>query len=152
MGYRLRYFVAEEDGTLTRVPTARYRRWFSEGEVLPAARTGREFRLLEAVVDVDRHRVVGVLRILPVRHWVGSDGRLDARAAMRMAVNRLEIGEQVSAGNVAAQIEELQADANHFWWPTDAHIEALASALLKRPPSPAELAELGAVLFRPGAS
>jgi hypothetical protein len=33
MGYRLRYFVAEEDGTLTRVPTARYRRWFSEGEL-----------------------------------------------------------------------------------------------------------------------
>ena len=40
-------------------------RWFVAGEVLPAARAGRDLKLLEVVVDVDRRRVVGVLRILP---------------------------------------------------------------------------------------
>lgn len=152
MGYGLRYFMAEDDGTLTRVPTARCHRWFAEEEALPADRAGRELRLLEVVVEVDRHRIVDVLRILPVRHWVGADGRLDASAALRMALQRIEISERVSAGDVWAQVEELQADANYFWWPPGAHIEALAAALLKRPPSPADLAELGTVLFRPGAS
>jgi hypothetical protein len=61
MGYGLRYFIAANDGALTRVPTARYHRWFSEGEV-------RE------------------------------DGRLEA-------------------------------DANHFWWPTDAQLSVLGNSL-----------------------
>ena len=108
MGYSLRYFVSEDDGTLTRVPTAKYHRWFSEGEALPAARAGRELRLLEAVVSVDHRCVVDVLRILPVRHQVREDGRLDASAAMRGALKRLEILERVDAGDAGAQIEELE--------------------------------------------
>ena len=48
MGYGLRYFIAADDGALTRVPTARYHRWFSEGEPLPADRVGCELKVLEA--------------------------------------------------------------------------------------------------------
>ena len=40
MGYGLRWFVAEDDGTVTRVPAATCERWF-DGEALPAARAGR---------------------------------------------------------------------------------------------------------------
>ncbi len=65
------------------MPTVKYQRWFSEGEALPADRAGRDLRLLEAVVEMDRHRVVHVLRILPVRHGVREDGRLAGKAGAR---------------------------------------------------------------------
>jgi hypothetical protein len=149
MGYSLRYFIAEEDGTLTRVPAARCQRWFSRDEALPA-HAGQELRLLEVVVDVDRRRVTDVLRILPVRHQVQEDGRLDASGAMRRALKRLEIAERVDAGDREAQIEELEADANHFWWPADAQLEALGMALLKARPGRAQLLELRDRVCRPG--
>lgn len=126
-------------------------RWFSEGEPLPADRAGLELKVLEAVVDVEHHRVVDVLRILPVRHRVQEDGRLDASAAMRGALKRLDILGRVRAGDPWAQIEELEADANYFWPPTDLQLRALGTVLRKRPPSPAQFAELRAAVFRPGA-
>lgn len=150
MGYALRYFIAEDDGTLTRVPAARCQRWFSRDEALPAHWAGQELRLLEVVVDVDRRRVTDVLRILPVRHHVQEDGRLDASGAMRRALKRLEIAERVATGDREAQIEELEADANHFWWPADPQLEALGRALLKARPGPAQLLELRGRVYRPG--
>ena len=150
MGYRLRYFIAEDDGGLTRVPTARCHRWFSDDEALPPGRAGQELRLLEVVVDVDRRRVMNVLRVLPVRHRVREDGRLDASAAMRLALKRLDILDRARAGDPRTQIEELEADANYFWWPTDAQLEALGTVLLERPSSPTQLAELRATVFKPG--
>ena len=65
MSLSLRYLVAEDDKTVTRVARSQYHRWFSEGETLPANRVGRELRLLEAAVGMDHHCVVDVLRILP---------------------------------------------------------------------------------------
>jgi len=150
MGYSLRYFIAEDDGALTRVPTATCHRWFSDDEVLPRGCAGRELRLLEVVVDVDHHRVMAVLRILPVRHRVRVDGSLDASAAMRLALKRLDIRDRAREGDSRAQIEELEADANYFWWPTDAQLKALGPALLKRPLSPGQFAELRAMVFKPG--
>ena len=123
MGYRLRYFIAEDDGGLTRVPTARCHRWFSDDEALPPGRAAQELRLLEVVVHVDHRRVMNVLRVLPVRHRVREDGRLDASAAMRLALKRLDILDRARAGDPRTQIEGLEADANYFWWPTDAQLE-----------------------------
>ena len=47
-----------------------------------------------------------------------------------------------------AVIEQLEADANYFWLPTDRELEGLGTARLKRRPGPAELAELRAAVFR----
>ena len=101
-------------------------------------------------MDVDRHSVMDVLRILPVRHRVRENGRLDASAAMRLALKRLDILGRVRAGDPWVQIAQLEADANYFWSPTDVRLKALGTALLKRPPSPAQFGELRAVVFRPG--
>ena len=150
MGYGLRYFIAEDDGSLTRVPAAKCHRWFADDEALPADRAGRELRLLEVVVEVERRRVLDVLRILPVRNQAREDGRLDVSAAMRLAMKRLDILWRLDAGDASAQIDQLEADANSFWWPTDTQLEALGTALLGRPPSWAQLLELRAVVFRPG--
>ena len=114
MGYGLRYFMAEDDGALTRVPTARYRRWLFEGERLAADRAGRELRLLEVVLEVDRQYVVEVLHILPMRHLVREDGRIDVSVGTRAALKRLDILKRVRAGDTCAQIEQLEADANYF--------------------------------------
>lgn len=150
MGYSLRYFIAEDEVTLTRVPAARYLRWLHEGERLAPNRAGRELALLEVALEVDRHHVVEVLRILPVRHHVRRDGRLDASIATQLALKRLDILERVRGGDAGAQIEQLEADANYFWLPTDAQLRALGAALLKSQPSPAQLQELRAAVFRPG--
>ena len=101
MGYGLRYFMAEADGTLTRVPTARYRRWLFEGERLPPDCAGRELLFLEVALEVDRRNVVEVLRILPVRHHVRKDGRLDGSVATPLALKRLDILERVRAGGAS---------------------------------------------------
>ena len=85
MGYGLRWFIAEDDGTVRRLPTATCERWF-DGEALPAARSGRDLKLLEVVVDLDRHHMVGVLRILPFRQGVREHRQLDVRAATRLAM------------------------------------------------------------------
>jgi hypothetical protein len=149
MGLRVRYFVAEYDGTVRRVARSRYQRWFSKDEALPANRVGSELRFLEVVVEMDHHRVEDVLHILPFRHWVRGDGKLDASAAMQLAVKRFDLLEPGSGADAQALIEQLQADANYFWLPTDRELEGLGTALLKRRPGPAELAELRAVVFRP---
>jgi hypothetical protein len=87
--YGLRWFIAEDDGAIMRVPAATCARWFG-GEALPAARAGRDLKLLEVVVNVDHHHLVGVLRILPFRQGVREDGRLDLSAATRLAMKRVE--------------------------------------------------------------
>ena len=149
MGYGLRWFIAEDDGTVTRVPAATCGRWF-DGEALPAARAGRDLKLLEVVVDVDRHHVVGVLRILPFRQGVREDGRLDVSAATRLAMKRVDLLGPVDPGDAVAQIERLEADANYFWWPTDGQLRALGTALLKRPPPSLQLVDLRAAVVTPG--
>ena len=152
MGLSVRYFVAEDDRTVTRVARARYQRWFSEDEALPANRVGRELRLLEIVVEMDHHRVEDVLHILPFRHWVRGDGKLDASAAMRLAVKRFDLLGPGSAADAQTVIDQLEADANYFWVPTDRELEALGMALLKRRLSAAQLAELRAAVFRRGSA
>jgi hypothetical protein len=107
MGYGLRWFIAEDDGTVTRVPAATCERWF-DGEALPAARAGRDLKLLEVVLNVDRHHVVGVLRILPFRQGVREDGRLDVSAATRLAMRRVDLlgGETAACSLLAPRLRE----------------------------------------------
>jgi hypothetical protein len=42
MGTSLRYFIADDDGSLTLVPRAKRHRQFFDGEGLPAERAARE--------------------------------------------------------------------------------------------------------------
>jgi hypothetical protein len=149
MGYRLRWFIAEDNGTVTRVPATTCARWF-DGEALRAARAGRDLKLLEVVVNVDRRHVVGVLRILPFRQGVREDGRLDLSGAARLAMKRVDLLGPVDPADVAAQIERLEADANYFWWPTDGQLRALGTALLKRPSTSLQLVDLRTAVVVPG--
>jgi hypothetical protein len=90
MGYGFRYFIAEDNGVLTRVPAVTGHRWLAEA--VPAERAARELKLLEVLVEVERRRVVDVLRILPVRHQADENGHLDLGAAMRRAQKRVADG------------------------------------------------------------
>ena len=42
MGYGLRYFIAEDNGVLTRVPAVKCHRWLADDEAVPAERASRE--------------------------------------------------------------------------------------------------------------
>jgi hypothetical protein len=99
-----------------------------------------------------RAALFSVLHILPFRHWVRGDGKLDASAAMRLAVKRFDLLGPGFAADAQTLIEQLAADSNYFWVPTDRELEALGTALLKRRPGPAERAELRAAVFRPGSA
>jgi hypothetical protein len=94
--------------------------------------------------------VVGVLRILPFRQGVREDGRLDMSAATRLAMTRVDFLGPVGRGDAAGQIEQLQADASHFWWPTDGQLGALGTALLKRPPTFLQVVDLRAAVVTSG--
>jgi hypothetical protein len=109
----------------SRVARSRYQQWFQRRG---AAReqVGSELRFLEVVVEMDHHRVQNVLHILPFRHWVRGDGKLDARAAMQLAVKRLDLLGPGFGADAQALIEQLEADANYFWLPTDRELEASA--------------------------
>ena len=102
------------------------------------------------MLDVDRHHVVSVLRILPFRQGVREDGRLDVSAATRLAMKRQDLRGPVDPGEAGAQIERLEADANYFWWPTDGQLRTLGTALLKRPPTSLQLVDLRAAVVTPG--
>lgn len=65
---------------------------------------------------------------------------------MRLAKKRIEL--QGRNGEASA-IELLEADANYFWWPTDAQLMLLGSVLLGERLSVDELVELRAKVFRP---
>jgi hypothetical protein len=108
-------------------------------------------KFLEVVVDVDRCRVVGLLRVLPSRQSVREDGRLDVSAAMRLAMKRVDLLGPADPGDAATQIARLEADADYFWWPTDELLRTVGAALLKRPPTSLQLVDLRAAVVRPGA-
>ncbi|MGH7389046.1 MAG: hypothetical protein ACREM3_06245 [Candidatus Rokuibacteriota bacterium] len=71
-------------------------------------------------------------------------------AAMRLAFKRLDILEWDHGADARVQIEQLEVDANSFWWPANEHLEALGAALLGRLPSPSEVTGLRAAVFSPG--
>jgi hypothetical protein len=69
---------------------------------------------------------------------------------MRLAKKRIELQTPAQGRNgEASAIELLEADANYFWWPTDAQLKLLGSALLGERLDVEELVELRAKVFRP---
>jgi len=67
-------------------------------------------------------------------------------AATRLAMKRVDLLGPVDLGDAAAQIEQLEADANYFWWLTEGQLRALGTALLKRPPTSLQLVDLRAAV------
>ena len=51
-----------------------HHRWLADDETVSAERAEPELKVLEVVVEVERRRVVDVLRILPVRHQADENG------------------------------------------------------------------------------
>jgi hypothetical protein len=146
MGTGIRYFRANPSGVLVRVSLAQMQRWFRGEQVPPALATGGELTFLEALVEIEGRQVMEVLRLVPFRWALGRNGKLDRIAAMRLAKKRIELQRR---NGEASAIELLEADANYFWWPTDAQLKLLGSVLLGERLDVEELVELRAKVFRP---
>lgn len=69
----------------------------------------RESRMLEVMLEVDRRRVVRVLRVLPHRVLLTPDGRYDQLENGKMLSRALDLISSPKA------IERLQLDASRFW-------------------------------------
>jgi hypothetical protein len=150
MGTTIRYFRVNPSGALVRVSLAQMQRWFRGEQVPPALATDGELTFLEALVETEGRQVTEVLRLVPFRWALGRNGKLDRIAATRLAKKRIELQTRAQGRNgEASAIELLEADANYFWWPTDAQLKLLGSALLGERLDVEELVELRAKVFRP---
>jgi hypothetical protein len=120
MRYGLRWFIAEDDGTVSRLPATACERWF-EGEALPAFRQG-----------------------------VREDGRLDVCAATRLAMNEWISSGRSTLGTQRRRSSGSRPTRIYFWWPTDGQLRALGTALLKRPPTFFQVVDLRAAVVTSG--
>jgi hypothetical protein len=122
----LRYFIADDVGELTAMPQARWHRIIQGKESLPQY-AGRDIRYIEAVVEVERRVIRRVLRVLPIRMSVQSDGYIDVDRQMRRAMERMSSSlEPVTAEKA---IRDLEIDANRFWILNESHWWKLSELL-----------------------
>jgi hypothetical protein len=127
MGVALRYVISDESGRLTRIPTARWGRAFHEKESLPEY-AGRGLKVIEVAVRMNGRVIEQVLRILPFRIRVRTNGYLDTRGHAKLAVRRLSLFTE-DAVDVEHEIARLELDANYFWEPEQVHWRALSEIL-----------------------
>jgi hypothetical protein len=129
-GFSLRIFVMDARDQLRRIPRTRWNRAHFQNEPLPMEFADQRLRHLEVACEIDRERrVTRVLRVLPTQIGVKATGHLDLDASMRTAIKLYGGFMAREPPSPAETIEYLEAQANHFWLPTPAHLEALASAL-----------------------
>jgi hypothetical protein len=73
--------------------------------------------------------------------------------ALALAKKRMNLRTHAQGqGGETSAIELLEADANYFWWPTDAQLKVLGFILLRERLSEAKLEDFRAKVFRPGAA
>jgi hypothetical protein len=143
MGTSSRRLMATESGRMEKVSTAKMQRVWFKGERWSEL-AGQEVKMLEVAVEVERTRILRVYSVLPYRTRFDADGRphpdniTQAHVRMRRALGSY-IGQPATMDD---QIAALQADASHFWEPTESQW-AQAAELLGVP-----LDELKAARFR----
>jgi hypothetical protein len=100
--------------------------WF-RGEQWPEY-AGQELKLLEVAVEVDHARVLRVMCALPYRTRFDVEGRPDQEELQRakVRVGRI-LGPRLRTTD--EQIADLQADASHFWEPTESEWSQAADLL-----------------------
>ena len=109
------------------MPQARWLRILRGEESLPQY-AGRDIKSVEVVVEVERRVIRRVIRVLPTRITVGSDGRVDMRRTINQAMEsvRSAIFEPMT---VEKAIRDLEIDANRFWVLAESHWRRLSELL-----------------------
>ena len=146
MGYSSRQFMATPSGRIEKVSFAKLHRIWFKNERWPEV-AGQEVKMLEVSVEVDRTRVVRVLRVLPYRRSVDADGDIDRDRELHRGAERYDayLKRRLNRPTTMdAEIARLEADANYFWEPTESEWNQVA-ALLGVP-----VADLKASQHRPG--
>lgn len=120
MGVSTRRFVATASGRIEKISSARVTRVWLQGESWPEY-AGQELKMLEVSVEVDRTRVLRVLRVLPYRTRLDAQGRPDPGELWRAQERiRRALGSYIGRPpTIDERIAHLQADASYFWEPTD---------------------------------
>jgi hypothetical protein len=127
MGTSSRRLMVTELGRMEKVSTAKMQRVWFKGERWSEL-AGQEVKMLEVAIEVERTRILRVYRVLPYRARFDADGRPHPdeikRAMVRMS--RVLGGQPATVDD---QIAALQADASHFWEPTESQWEQSAHLL-----------------------
>jgi hypothetical protein len=122
-------FVADANGELHLLPFTRMMRLW-QGTHSLSERAGKELKLVQVALEVNRGAIRRVLSVVPRRIAVRPDGTLDTAAAMRQVME--ELAERLTPARPDTPeraIRRLERDANRFWDLDRAHTEALACAL-----------------------
>ena len=127
MGTATRYFIADERGGLSKISKVRWEGAFFRNERL-LEYAGRELKMIDVTVEVHGHHTKRVLRILPTRVPILSDGGVDIDSVMKICFRQAGL---VSRRPVDPyqQIAKLEADANYFWELDLGHWRALSRML-----------------------
>lgn len=119
MGYSLRFLVAK-NGRVQKISAAKLNCVHFDGERWPEV-AGQELKLMELALEVDRTRILRVLRVLPYRAQFDADGRPhpgELQNAHKRMVRALDSYTSKST-SVEREIAQLEADASYFWEPTE---------------------------------
>jgi hypothetical protein len=119
MGYTIRHLVAKPGG-VEKISTAKMERVWLRDERWPEY-AGQELKILSLTLEVERTKILPVVRVLPYRTRLTADGLPDPgdvwRAKKRMA---RALDSYLSKPPTAEeQIAHLQEDASYFWEPTE---------------------------------
>jgi hypothetical protein len=116
MGNTIRHLVAK-DGRVEKISTAKILRVWLRGERWPEY-AGQELKVMELALEVDRTKILRVLRVLPYRTRFDAEGR-PHRDELWKAKKRMARTLESKLPTAEEQIAHLQEDASHFWEPTD---------------------------------
>jgi hypothetical protein len=127
LGTATRHFIADERGGLSKLSKVRWEGAFFRNERL-LEYAGRDLKMIDVTVEVHGHHTERVLRILPTRVPILSDGRVDVEGFMKLSFRQAGL---VSRRPVDPyqQIAKLEADANYFWEMEVGHWRALSRML-----------------------
>ena len=126
MGNTIRHLVAKQ-GRVEKISTAKMLRVWLRGERWTEY-AGQELKVMEVAVEVERTKILRVLRVLPYRTRFDADGRPhpdDLWNAKKRMARTLE----VKPPTAEEQIAHLQEDASHFWEPTESEWAQAAELL-----------------------
>jgi hypothetical protein len=126
MGHTSRHLVAKPGG-VEKLSTAKLHRVWLRGEQW-AEYAGQELKVMEVALEVERTKILRVVRVLPYRTRFDADGRPHPDELWN-AKKRMARTLEVKPPTAEEQIAHLQEDASHFWEPTESEWAQAAELL-----------------------
>jgi hypothetical protein len=136
VGVTLWHFAERHDGSMRRIPAARFERFWDGRDSLVPSSPG-VLRTVQVVLVVERRRVQRLLHANHVRYRVSEDGTLEL-AHREHAISgigewlefpELEVEPVTNVVDLGPRLAKRDYDASHAWPPTPTQLDEVAAAI-----------------------